>query len=229
MRLSNAIAAGALLSALATPAAAGASDGNWTGVYIGGSVGGGWGNVDTNVNCLGDDCAGAIAEGAFSTHFSSNLDGGLGGGQIGYNFQASESLVLGVEADISGTSISGGDSQQTNGGAVHPAEFAEVSEDLKYFGTVRGRIGYAARNWLVYATGGLAFAQVDYGYSVSEPDTSSTGLASASEHKLGWTLGSGPRGRADDRRDGVRRLRGFMLSVKHAAKGRVLPVCSRSL
>ena len=120
MRLANAIAAGALLSALASPAAAGASDGNWTGVYIGGSVGGGWGNVDTSVNCLGDDCAGAIAEGAFSTHFSSRLDGGLGGGQIGYNFQAGRNLVLGVEADFSGTSIRGSDSQQTSGGQFTP-------------------------------------------------------------------------------------------------------------
>ena len=193
MRLSKVIAAGALLSALATPAAAGAPDGNWTGVYIGGSVGGGWGNVDTNVSCLGDDCAGAIAEGAFSTHFSSHLDGGLGGGQVGYNFQAGKNLVFGVEADFSGTSISGSDLQQTSGGSDHPAEFAEVSEALKYFGTVRGRVGYTAGNWLVYATGGLAFARVDYGYSVSEPDTSTTGSVSASEHKSGWTVGGGSR------------------------------------
>src|SRR5689334_14683868 len=100
MRLSKVITAGALLSALVTQAAAGAPDGDWTGVYIGGSVGGGWGNVDTNVDCRGDDCTGAIAEGAFSTRFSSPLDGGLGGGQIGYNFQAGKNVVFGVEADF---------------------------------------------------------------------------------------------------------------------------------
>ena len=74
-----------------------------------------------------------------------------------------------------------------------------MSEDLKYSGTVRARVGYAARDWLIYATGGLAFAQVNYGYSVSEPDTSSTGLVSASEHKSGWTLGGGAEIRMDQR------------------------------
>ena len=186
MRLSKAIAAAALLSALATPAAAGASDGNWTGVYIGGSVGGGWGNVDTNVNCLGDDCAGAIAEGAFSTHFSSHLDGGFGGGQIGYNFQAGQNLVLGIEADISGTSISGSNSQQTNGGADHPAEFADVSEALKYFGTVPGTRRLRGPPLACLRDGRLS---VRAGrlclFRVSEPDTSSTGLVSASEQRSG--------------------------------------------
>ena len=62
--------------------------------YIGGSVGGGWGNVDTNVNCLGDDFA-ARSPKVPSTHFSFHLDGGPGRGQVGFNFQAGGNLVLG--------------------------------------------------------------------------------------------------------------------------------------
>ena len=65
-----------------------------------------------------------------------------GGVQAGYNWQAGQ-LVLGGEADIQG---SGADDM------FAPYKFANP-----WFGTVRGRAGYAFDNVLLYATAGLAY------------------------------------------------------------------------
>ena len=77
--------------------------------------------------------------------------GGFGGGQIGYNWQGVLGLgsqwVLGIEADIQGSGI-------------EDSAFG-VKSSLNWFGTVRGRIGYAFGQTLVYGTGGLAFGEVE--------------------------------------------------------------------
>ena len=92
--------------------------------------------------------------------------GGFGGGQIGYNWQGMfghPALVLGVEADIQGADIS--DSAYDN------------SSKMDWFGTVRGRLGYAFDRALIYATGGLAFGGVNNdGFS---------------ETQTGWVIGGG--------------------------------------
>ena len=61
-------------------------------------------------------------------------------------------------------------------------------------------------DWLVYATGALAFARVDYGYSVSEPDTGSTGFVSASDTSPG-----GPRRGSGDSNEPATSLEGKYL------------------
>jgi outer membrane immunogenic protein len=79
--------------------------------------------------------------------------GGFGGGQIGYNWQGfwHPHLVLGIEADIQGAGI---DDTLTSIG------FLEQSR-LDWFGTVRGRLGYAMDGTLLYATGGFAYGGLD--------------------------------------------------------------------
>lgn len=75
-------------------------------------------------------------------HLGGIIDGDddfTGGLQGGYNWQ-SGNLVFGPEGDIS---------------------FADDT-----FGTVRGRLGVAHRNWLFYGTGGLAIDDSDTGYVV---------------------------------------------------------------
>jgi outer membrane immunogenic protein len=75
--------------------------------------------------------------------------GGFGGGQFGYNWQGvfglSSSWVLGIEAGIQGSGIS--DSAVLNN--------TSVESSLNWFGTVRGRVGYAVGPALIYFTGGL--------------------------------------------------------------------------
>jgi outer membrane immunogenic protein len=114
---------------------------------------------------------------------SSDEDGILGGGQVGYNMQFGM-FVAGVEADIQaidrdvttspvrrvGTadvSVSPGQGPFTiyplEPGAKGNVAFFRRGGDLDYFGTVRGRIGVAFDRVLVYATGGLAWTTRDDG------------------------------------------------------------------
>jgi outer membrane immunogenic protein len=89
-----------------------------------------------------------------------------GGVQAGYNWQ-SGSLVFGVEGDIEATAADD--------------TFAPWKFSNPWFGTARGRVGYAFNNILFYGTGGLAFGEL-------RADT--FGL-SESHTTAGWTAGVG--------------------------------------
>jgi len=93
-------------------------------------------------------------------------DGVMGGGQAGYNWQFNQ-FVLGLEADLQGSAAED---------TFAPRKFANP-----WFGTVRGRAGYAMNNVLIYLTGGLA-----YGGGRIEL----AGISETQTH-LGWTLGGG--------------------------------------
>src|SRR5581483_5880749 len=68
---------------------------DWTGFYVGGNVGYSWGNSNTTL-ALSDPGTGTVMSSA-STKF--RMDGVIGGGQIGYNWQR-DRWVFGIEADI---------------------------------------------------------------------------------------------------------------------------------
>jgi outer membrane immunogenic protein len=118
---------------------------NWTGFYIGGHGGYGWGDasgLDTN--------------------------GWFGGGQIGVNYQFAPNWVWGVEADISGGKIDGGN-----------AATAAFKTDV--FGTARLRLGYTVDRVMFYGTGGLAWA-----------DSKATLVGvSDTQSNFGWAAGGG--------------------------------------
>ena len=79
------------------------------------------------------------------------------GFQGGYNYLSSSRLLLGVEADIAFPNTLGG--LATFSSPVTGT--ASYAEQVEMSGTLRGRIGYApilgTGNWLLYATGGLAW------------------------------------------------------------------------
>ena len=79
------------------------------------------------------------------TNSSINPSGLAGGGQIGYNWQNGQ-FVFGAETDIQ---FSGADDT-----------FAPWKFSNPWFGTLRGRAGYAFNNILVYATLGLAYGEL---------------------------------------------------------------------
>ena len=93
-------------------------------------------------------------------------DGFAGGIQGGYNWQTGQ-LVIGGEADLQ---LSG--ARDT---------FAPWKFSNPWFGTVRGRIGYALNNVLFYGTGGLAFGELR-GQTFGLTESHST---------AGWTAGVG--------------------------------------
>jgi outer membrane immunogenic protein len=96
-----------------------------------------------------------------------DMDGFLVGGTLGYNLQTG-SWVWGIEGDIAWSNIEG--------------SFGALTSSIEWFGTARGRIGYAGWGGMMpYITAGAAFAGVE----------NSIGAASTSDTRIGWTAGVG--------------------------------------
>jgi outer membrane immunogenic protein len=114
----------------------------WTGFYVGANGGYGW---SPHNNQLRD-----LPNGPGNLFFGLSPQGGFGGGQIGYNWQGGP-LVIGIEADIQGSDIRD----------RFRWSLARSEADVDWFGTVRGRLGYAAGPALIYATGGFAYGHVE--------------------------------------------------------------------
>jgi outer membrane immunogenic protein len=101
-----------------------------------------------------------------ATHSGANPSGILGGGQGGYNWQIGE-FVFGAETDLQ---FSAADDM-----------FAAWKFSNPWFGTLRGRAGYAMNNVMLYATFGLAYG----GGSIQI-----AGLKESNTH-VGWAAGAG--------------------------------------
>ncbi len=164
----------------------------WTGFYIGANGGYGWSAGNAKVSAAASTpVESAMLSNSAAKNFDSN--GGFGGGQIGYNWQHGQ-LVLGVEADLQGAGINGNGTEVTNAGRVITTASARSS--LDWFGTVRGRLGYAFDHTLVYATGGLAFGGVNDRLSLTVDDTGNGGRVLSDSAKkdttrTGFALGGG--------------------------------------
>jgi outer membrane immunogenic protein len=112
----------------------------------------------------------------------SDIDGAVGGGQVGYNWQIGQ-IVFGVESDLQGT---GEDHGST---IVVGASVLSDTHGLDWFGTVRGRVGYAVFDrWLPYFTVGVAYGTRSFsGVAAGTP----SGAYSASDTSAGWAIGLG--------------------------------------
>ena len=72
-------------------------------------------------------------------------------------------------------------------------------QHLRWIATTRARVGRVEHNWLWYATGGLAFAQIDsmYTFAASQPNGGTVFAANgistmaAGGIQAGWTVGGG--------------------------------------
>ena len=125
---------------------------SWTGFYLGVNGGYGWSASSDRFAYPPYDNGRTIVP-AFG---GIDPKGGFGGGQIGYNWQGvlqNPRLVLGLEADIQSADISAG-------GADADAPPTTWKSSVDWFGTVRGRLGYAFDGVLIYATGGFAYGDV---------------------------------------------------------------------
>jgi outer membrane immunogenic protein len=177
----------------------------WTGFYAGLNAGYGW-SAATSANTVGIPLldgisiaannldpvrqiagTGLIPGGtalANSGSASLNQNGFVGGGQIGYNYQWGANVVVGVEADMQGSTMRG---RGTYGGAsrdsiawkdpvfpgLAPCSLTgcnftrvglgggQISAATDWLGTVRGRLGYlVSPTFLVFGTAGLAYGGV---------------------------------------------------------------------
>ena len=145
---------------------------SWTGFYVGGSAGiiGQTGHGTDFGDGTGDGLIGLAP-----SDYGFGRVGGLFGVDVGYNWQFAPNWVLGVEADIAGTTING-------------VSTLGVSSKLNSLGTIRGRIGYAFDRALIYATGGFAYGHVENRASY---DNSTAYTVDLSGNRTGWTFGGG--------------------------------------
>jgi outer membrane immunogenic protein len=126
---------------------------DWTGAYVGVFGGGGFGNHNVN-NTNGQ----AVPFADFTANYSSQ--GGLAGGEAGYNWQSGNYLV-GVEGDLFWSGIKGNDSSQFANGAF-PGVGAVDADSLRWGGTLRVRGGFTVDRWLMFFTGGYAYGSLQH-------------------------------------------------------------------
>lgn len=110
--------------------------------------------------------------------------GFTGGGQVGCNWRAWSSFVWGGEADLQYTGLDG------SRDVFAPDASAHQDFRSRWLATFRGRAGWlAAPNMYLYATGGLALANVNTASSVNFNGTINN-LSDSTTH-AGWTVGAG--------------------------------------
>lgn len=187
---------------------------SWIGWYAG--VSGGYGWHDRAAGFSPDDPAsatmfpGSVFQPTALDPASYDVSGGFGGFHLGYNWQFNPNWVAGFEADLSLSDIDGTGSSGNL--LVGTAPFtANVSEELKWFGTVRARLGYLVNSQLLlYGTGGFAYGRVEqtadysaagavpltvivtlppFGFRCTNGTSCFSGRSSVME--TGWTIGAG--------------------------------------
>jgi len=152
---------------------------NWAGFYVGGHIGGSstnqiWTNT-ANTTQFGDLRPGQ----GFSQHGA----GVFGGGQIGYNWQASN-YVFGLEGTVSGMDNSG-----TVSNTVFGPRNDVYSWRTNFMTTITGRAGFAVNNNLFYVKGGYAGVSSHLAVSDVFPPLGRSG--SDTRWHNGWTVGAG--------------------------------------
>ncbi|MEJ0078172.1 MAG: outer membrane beta-barrel protein [Alphaproteobacteria bacterium] len=164
---------------------------SWSGCYIGGNIGGKWAQSDGSVTiaAAGTGAAATPASAvAFGRGDSSSF---MGGGQIGCQIQTGN-WVLGLEGDADWHRLSF--SRTLVGGAALPILFVAGDVfDLRsdWQASARGRIGYAWDRWMIYATGGAAFTNVNVGTNFIAIGPFPATVVSDSKTLVGWTVGGG--------------------------------------
>ncbi|MBV9558690.1 MAG: porin family protein [Pseudolabrys sp.] len=128
---------------------------SWSGFYVGLNAGYGFGKSTWDIPPVSPDPKGFLA-----------------GVTLGYNLQTG-TWVWGLEGDL--------DWSNMKGSVACGAGTCETKNS--WFGTARGRIGYAGwSNWLPYITAGAAFGDIKATNSL---------VGSATKTKVGWTVGLG--------------------------------------
>jgi len=163
----------------------------WHGFYLGLNGGYAWEAKASSLNATAAK-DGDLEPGTEAGHFQTN--GGFGGAQFGYNMQRAR-LVFGIETDIQASAIGGKTALTAFSTDLTSVETsASARSNLDWFGTLRGRLGYAFGGTLVYGTGGFAYGGLRD--SLSETVSSVNGdPESAARRKdftaVGYAVGAG--------------------------------------
>ena len=158
----------------------------WTGAYFGINAGYGF-DASSNSDRYNLPASSVLnsygTSGVLVLNNSDNHEGFVGGGQVGYNYQFTpgSGVVVGIEADAQYTDF--GNKSRTvtgtftpNGGPAQNQAVRIAGNEMNFFGTVRGRLGYAFDRVLFYGTGGFAYGD---------------GATGRDDFRTGYTAGGG--------------------------------------
>jgi outer membrane immunogenic protein len=181
---------------LAFALVAGAYGQNWNGFYVGGNAGGVKGSSNAFTSTIfsptGYFALSSVPAIAATGNQLLSPRGFTGGGTGGYNFQHGH-WVLGFEGDFG---VMRAHDRFTAGPTLYPC-CAPTNFTITQTGnsdwlfTVRPRIGVANAHVLVYGTGGIAIANLDYKEDFIDTFATAHEFASTSGTQKGWTGGGG--------------------------------------
>ena len=161
---------------------------NWSGFYVGGHAGYRWADAEFS---------GPAFDG---TRFTSPVrsenyrsDGGIVGVHAGYNYMITPTILAGIEGDWtwgkSKASATGSSLDSNGDGFIFRSEV-----ELSWQATFRGRLGVVNGQWLVYVTGGVAFARVRWTDETTEFfnfDPTGSTSSQVSKTLTGYVVGVG--------------------------------------
>jgi outer membrane immunogenic protein len=166
---------------------------DWTGCYAGFNIGAGYAEVrdDWTPNPAGFATV-AIADIVPMASRIQRPGGFVGGGQVGCNYQTGIA-VWGLEGDFDYSGV------KASLGVTTPAFNNSITESVKstWISTARARVGFTNGaynwfgNWLLYFTGGAAFANLQLTDLIVFPATATSNVAFINQTKAGWTVGGG--------------------------------------
>ena len=174
----------------------------WTGFYAGINAGVNWANRNVSSNYI-DVSQDPLPPDQLAEIFPSpaphgnSRTGFIGGLQIGYNYQI-DRFVIGAEADFMGAILS-----KSNTATLTVYNFLDESDTLteaftskiqqNWLGTLRARAGFTYNRVLIYATGGLAYGNVQSSLGIRETwgNDIANWYGSKNWTKLGYTIGAG--------------------------------------
>jgi outer membrane immunogenic protein len=141
----------------------------WTGFYVGINGGGAWTDGGSSMTYTDLANTGNTFNSYVPSTVNASASGGLVGFHVGYNWQAAPNWVIGIEGDWDWTNLSASGTnplvRAITGTVFTDNVFLETK--INWLASVRGRLGYASNNWLLYATGGVAFADMDFNARVN--------------------------------------------------------------
>jgi outer membrane immunogenic protein len=143
---------------------------SWTGFYLGGNIGGAWANRDGNNTFLDVNFHN---DGVF-----------IGGGQLGFNWQVSNLVVLGFEADFDEAA-----NNNKLGTFFIPDGTIQVTSNNRWITTLAARFGLTNGYWLFYGKAGGGWVGND-DFTITNLTTGAS-ITASTNRKSGWLVGAG--------------------------------------
>jgi outer membrane immunogenic protein len=158
----------------------------WNAPYIGANIGYAFADHGGDIKVFNPTGA-AYPTGPLQ--YSVEPNGPFGGLQVGINRRMGQ-FFAGLEADYQATDMAGSSKTAFAPPVVFPFTY-QASTSVDWFATVRGRLGFAADDAIVYVTGGWAFGAVDYSATYLITQNNAFANLRGSDTQIGYVVGAG--------------------------------------